>query len=390
MKGLAYNATWLDNRCIQTRTTVWHKRGLLATEELTAIRQKYHVGFYSPNVFIRLGLAFFMCILINSIIGLLAVGMYEIFDQEESVGILMLLLGGGYGAMLEVFIRKNHYRSGIDDILLYMALGYVITGLCLLVSTTDSMIVYTGLSLPVLAFAAYRYIDSLVTVTAYGCLLLFVASVFIEMGGVALHLLPFAGMGVGAGSYFLIRKLQKKQESRFWADALALLEILSLVTFYACGNYFVVQKGYAELMYTTDNPLVPMPWLFWIITLATPVVYVYRSLTTKDRTMLRAGLILVAVAILTFKYYFSLGHHSVTITLGGAVLFAAAYYVIRLLKKGNLSFTYEDDVIETEDSLQAEALIVTQTFGQAIGTEPTKDFTFGGGEFGGGGAGGEF
>ena len=101
------------------------------------------------------------------------------------------------------------------------------------------------------------------------------------------------------------------------------------------------------------------------------------------------SLILIAAAALTFKYYFSLGHPEISLTIGGLIMIGVAYFSIRYLKSDRKGITFKDD--PDEDNFlksNAEALVIAQSFSapavQQSGVE------MGGGTFGGGGSGNKF
>lgn len=97
---------------------------------------------------------------------------------------------------------------------------------------------------------------------------------------------------------------------------------------------------------------------------------------------------MIALSVITFKYYFSLGHYEITLTIAGAIMVGIAYACIRYLKENNTVFTYQEDITdETPGFANAEALLVAQTFSTPV---PEKGLEFGGGQFGGGGAGGNY
>ena len=134
---------------------------------------------------------------------------------------------------------------------------------------------------------------------------------------------------------------------------------------------------------------VPLKFIFWIFTAVTPLVYVYFGLKKHNRLLLRIGLLLIALSVFTFKYYFSLGHHEVTLTIAGFMLVIMAYFSIRYLKHNNSPFTYVEDKTDENSAYdQVEALLIAHTAGATAA--PEKQMDFGGGRFGGGGAGGNF
>ena len=98
------------------------------------------------------------------------------------------------------------------------------------------------------------------------------------------------------------------------------------------------------------------------------------------------GLAAVAAGAITFKYYFSLGHPEVVLTLTGACLIAVAYFSIRYLRMHKHGLTFEADPDEDGFILtNAEALLQARTFGHTPHA-PVHRTEFGGGSAGGGGA----
>jgi hypothetical protein len=312
-----------------------------------------------------------------------------LFDSSAAItGCICLFFSGGLLFALEFFIRENHYyKAGIDDILLYMALGMAITGLCVIFSPLfdESTVLYCLLAFPLLVMAAIRYVDTLVSALAFACLVAIVFLVFKE-STITARLIPLACMLLSAGIYMGIRQNKKREELRFWTDCLIVVEAGCLILFYASGNYFVVED-LGEMLFPGFH--IPFSFIFWIFTAFTPLAYVYFGLKNHDRLLLRIGLLMIALSALTLKHYFSLGHHEVTLTISGALLMLVAYYCIRYLKNYPGQFTYEADRFEENSEFEnTESLIIAQTAGSPSISE--KGFDFGGGKFGGGGAGGNY
>ncbi len=384
---IAYNTQWLDALKIQEQVHQWQKKGWISPEQGQAIQGQYPVGFYTPNVFVRVVLAVMCWILSASVFGLLGVALFSEVNSTEGIGIILLLFSGGVLAGLESIIKGGkHYQSGLDDALLYMALCASITGLCLLFSNFDEPLVYFLLTFPVLLFGAIRYVDKLIAALAFLCLggILFLA--LLKLGEWMKIVLPFIFMAFSGATYYWFHRSQQRESLRFWHDSLSVLEAVSLVLLYLSGNYFVVRE-LSDLWFGVTG--VPGAFLFYLITAAVPLVYIFFGLQHKDQLLLRTGLLLVVVAVFTFKYYFSLGHTEVLITLSGAFLVALAYFSIQFLKKGHPVYTYAEDESDDQGILNAEAVLITQSFGGAT-TLPRQDTLYGGGQFGGGGAGGNY
>ncbi len=384
---IAYNTQWLDALRIRKQARRWQQKGWITPEQLQAIQAQYPAGFYMPNIFVRVVLAVMCWILSASVFGLIGVTLFNAMSSAEGIGVLLLLFSGCLWVGLEAFIReKKHYQSGLDDALLYMALAAGITGLCLVFSSFDEPLTYFILALPVLTFGAVRYLDKLVAVLAFLCLggILFLG--MLKLGEWVKVILPFVGMAFSGAAYYWLHRNRQKESLRFWHESLTVLEAVSLVLLYLSGNYFVVRE-LSDLLFGAQR--VPGAFLFYGITAAIPVLYIFFGLRHQDRLLLRTGLVLVVVAVFTFKYYFSLGHTEVLFTLSGGFLVVLAYFSIQFLKKGHPVYTYADNEEGSQGILNAEAVLVAQSFGGAT-VLPKQDPLYGGGQFGGGGGGGNY
>jgi hypothetical protein len=385
---IAYNTQWLDALAIQRQSKNWYRKGLLSSIQLQEIQQKFESHFYTPNLFIRIGLGIFCWILISSIFGLLGVTLIENFQNETSTGIVCVLFSVLLLMALEFVIKeKKFYQAGIDDALLYMAVILAIVGISLLCAPLFEKyeVLYFLAALPILIVAAVRYTDTVGAAFSFACSTVIIFYLLKENSEVA-KFIPFACMLFSAGIYYLIRTYRRQEALRFWNNCLTVLETCSLILFYISGNYFVVEDIGEQLF---PGFSIPFSWIFWIFTAVVPFAYIYIGLKKKDRLLLRVGLLLMAISVITFKYYFSLGHYEVTLTIGGAILLAFAYFAINYLKNKPGRYTYTEDLSENELSLEhTEAILIAQTAGAP--TAPDKGFDFGGGRFGGGGAGGNY
>jgi hypothetical protein len=97
---------------------------------------------------------------------------FFVWDSEwnlfriESSWVVLMPCGVGTGLALEYFIAKHHYRSGIDDALLYFTLMLLIVGLSLLFNSSfeEQLLDHYVLAFPVLLAGSIRYADRLVAI----------------------------------------------------------------------------------------------------------------------------------------------------------------------------------------------------------------------------------
>ena len=395
---IAYPKIYLDNVEILREAKKWHITKLITDQKHEELILKYKHPMYSPNLFIRIGLLVFTLISASAANGLL-MAFTGMFDSSESgMSIHLIVHGAVMLFVLEFFIKEKHiYKSGIDDALLYLSLSSIVTGLSTIFynyefGESNSFLLISVLTLPFLIAATIRYSDSLVALSAFGCVLAILFLLIDTMGGFTKPFLPFVAMIVAAVAYFLIIKFRKSEKLRYWDNVFWILELASLILFYFAGNYYIVRTLTEELLgiYLNEGEDIPMALFFYAYTAIIPLVYIFIGLKNKNKLLLQAGLILIAASVLTFKYYFSLGHHEITMTIGGIIMIALAWVSINYLKTPKYGITYKEDKDENPlGKFDAETLIIAQSFGTQHNQGETNP-EMGGGKFGGGGADGGF
>jgi hypothetical protein len=389
---LAYNTELLDHTEILLHAKKWHKNKSLSDLSYDAIKNKYTNHLYTPNFFIRIGLFIFTVIsasAANSLIMLFT----GFFDSEKTgIGIRFIVHGIITLAILELLIKKkNIYKSGIDDALLYMGLSALIGGICVLAENypgSDKGLLFAFLALPFLIAAAIRYSDMLITTCVFVCLFFIIFILVSKAGEIAKYGMPFFITFLSALCYLQIVKYRGKEKLRFWDSSMMITEILSLILFYMAGNYFIVRTLSEELfsLQLQNGEDIPLSFIFYAYTAIIPVAYIFLGLKKKNKLLLQTGLILVVLSVITFKYYFSLGHPEITMTIGGIIMIIVAWLSINYFKIPKFGITYIEDKDEKVlENFDAEALIIAQTF-SGPQHQNNNNPELGGGKFGGGGA----
>lgn len=394
---IAYDIQLIRNLAIVKKAKQWYSQQLISTEQMSIILKNYKVGFYSPNLFIKIGLFIFTSFIVSSALGSFSVAFFSVFNSSDiGIGFSILtsfLFSAACFIALELFIKnKKLYRSGVDDCLLYCGLGFLFAGIAFLLrdafSNQNGFLVLNVFAAPCLALAAMRYLDRFITLLFGLCLYTIFFLALLKLGTIAKMIMPFALMLVSALFYLTIRKQKQRVDLIYWKNCLVVLECLSLLLFYTACNYFVIRESsisFFDLKLNSGEDI-PFAFIFYTLTAIVPLLYVYYGLRRKDKILLWIGLLVVAGSAFTFKYYFSLGHPEITLSTAGTLMIIVAYFAIRYLKtpKHGLTFIEEQD----EDSFlrsNAEALMIAQTFGQQH-TSPSGTTEFGGGSFGGAGS----
>jgi uncharacterized membrane protein YfcA len=119
MNSKAYPLTWAHNDALRAAAHRWQQRGLLTPAQQKAIEAAHPVVYYRPNNWIRVLL--FGASLFGAFSGL---GFMVLITDGRlnpiAYAVLALLAAV---AALEFLIKESrHYRSGVDNALLYCAL----------------------------------------------------------------------------------------------------------------------------------------------------------------------------------------------------------------------------------------------------------------------------
>ena len=387
----AYNQEWLYNLAVVKESKGWMKQHFISQEQFQKISEAYKSSFYHPNFIVRILLFIATVLALSGVTGLFSLFILGIDEGETFISSACIFYGVGSFFFLEkLFIQQNHhYKSGVNEALLYHACGFTIGGIMGVVDFNE----HVGFlaCLIILSFAAIRYLDLICTIAATLSLAGFVFYEFYNFGGIFQQIIPFIFILFFTPLYFFIKGIKKKSELKFWYNNLLIVEALSLLFIYVAGNYLVVRELSVEMMrlYLEDGQDIPFAFIFYGLTVLIPIAYLYFGIKNKDMVLLRVSLLVIAFSVFTFKYYFSLGHPEITLTIAGVVLLAISIALLNYLKIMRNGFTRENLIAEKWGNLNAEAFIISQTMG---GNQATikEEFKGGGGGFGGGGASGGY
>lgn len=385
----AYHTEWLRNLTLVKEAKAWSKSNFISDEEYVAIANAYPCKFYHPNLIIRILLFIASLLGLAGITGLFALMFIDI--SEEAMGMLFIVYG-----LLSLFVlekiligENSHFKSGVTEALLYHSIGFALLGFALMMDFNEQAILWACLL--VFSFTAFRYLDLISTVGALclGAYLLFYY--LYEFGGFLQQLIPVLFLLAFTPFYFLVKKWKDSKSFDAWENVLLVMEAFSLLVIYAAGNYLVVRELSVNLLSLelAEDQDIPFAWLFYLLTVIIPTLYLYVGIKKKDVVLLRVSLVVIAFSVFTFKYYYSLGHPEITLTLAGAILLGITIALLRYLKTPRNGFTRESVLTEKWANSNAEAFIITQTLGGNKIPESSGS-NGGGGSFGGGGASGEF
>ncbi len=385
---IAYNTNWLDNLQVQQQLEEAAAVNCITKEEKEVASAKYSVGFYTPNIFIRIGLFILTVVIASFSLGLLSLTLLSGGGEKSFAVVLFVLALAAYFALEVMVERKNHFQSGTDDALIWITGACIIGGINMLgdISPAANALI----TLLIAAYFLVRFIHPLMGILAVLALLAFVLLSLGTAGNFAKAAMPFVLFIISVIFYFIAQNLSKKVAFRFYKDAFTFMKITALLCIYISVNYCAVREASINMFHLDleKNDELPFGWIFWFFTIFIPIVYIYWGIKKKEVVFLRVGLLLVAAIIFTVRYYYAVMPMEIAMASGGAILITGAYLLIQYLRQPINGFTSEaiaDN--QMQGKLNIEALVIAETFS---GVTPASDNNFGGGNFGGGGASGDF
>lgn len=385
---IAYSQKNLDHLSVRDQARDALDAGCISAEENARIRTAYPVDFYTPNFFICIGL-----FVLTTIIALCSFGFFILINSrsEDSLNVLTIFFGLiCYGALELTVYKFRHFRSGVDYALLWMSAGLLFAGIYMAVNNMS--VAFQCITVCLISlFFTLRFANHLMALIACIALFTWIINTGTRPDESYQRLLPFIIMAVSTAVGFLAFSLYDVKKCRHYRECLANIKVASLVSFYLAGNYFAVSEmNHSIFSHNTEN--ISMAWLFWLLTVSTPLFYIYRGVRKKDHLFIWTGLGLVAATVLTIRYYYHVMPVEWALISGGLVMIFIAYVLIRYLKTPRYGFTsMESNNKHLLENLHIESLIITETFGgSSVAKAPPNDFQFGGGSGGGGGAGGQF
>ncbi len=391
MSWHAYPLAWSQHDALRQAARRWQRRGLLTAAQQAAIEAAYPVGYERPVLLLRIGLFGAALFGIGSLLGMLGL----LTGLAASPLLYSIVALAGCLAGLESVIKNaRHYRSGLDNALLYCALlawGFLVAYALrdVLSGSLASPVLWLWL-LPVLLAllaALLRYADPVVAAAAFVVALSLLANSLLQSSAGRL-LLPFAVMAASGALLLALRRLPARTDYYYYRSAGLVLRTLGLAALYLAGNYLVVREGNAELLGGgSPSAEIPLAFLFWAFTAGIPLLYIILGLRRHDRLLLSMGLLALAFSLFTLRTYHSVLPPAVASAIGGALLLAVALAALRYLRTPRHGLTTAADE-DAEPHFKLETLITTQT--AHAPAAPEVGFQFGGGHSGGGGAEGQF
>ena len=386
---IAYNTTWLDNLSTREKSENDFYPNIFSDVQKENNKSQYPVGFYTPNYFIRIGLFILTLIIAGFSFGLLC--LLFISNMEDSFNFLLLFFALVSYGLLEFFVKsKNHYQSGVDDALLWICATSIVISFNFLFNM--SYLFNAVLTCILATYFSVRFADKIMTAIAILSFLAMAFFLYIKAGSFAKASSPFVLMTIGSLIYYYTNnKFQENNFRHYYSNGIV-IKIIALLSIYFAGNYFVVREMSNQFFNLTlkENERIPFGWVFWILTIAIPILYIGWGLKKKNILTLRTGLLLIAAMVFTVRYYHSVLSLEIAMVLGGIILILISYAVTKYLVLPKNGFTATNiDTRNKQSKINIESLIIAETFSDTTNVA-SHDTNFGGGSGGGAGASGQF
>ncbi|MFD2933396.1 DUF1129 domain-containing protein [Spirosoma flavum] len=395
----AYNEEWIYNREILGQTARWHRQGLVSDKQMDTARKVYPVEFRQTNSFIEIGLFLFTTVAILACYLLPASVFSSQLDNQTTYGLFNVAFGIGVGVIGRVLIKQRLlYRNGIDNAFVITLTGFLAFGLNQFLPNGLSLATHCLAMLPLLLLILWYYGDTLI---AFFCLATFYTFIFDTLLKVSWgkDALPFVMMGVSLVMYILVKQVVNRNTRQvYYTDPLNLVQWISLIVLAASGNYYVVRELNALLLPHTStsaigikgSPKIVLSGLFWLLTFAIPVIYLWQGLAKKNRMLIILGALGIMAAFVTIHEYVTLLPLNVALTSAGLTLIGIAVLGIRYLSRPKYDFTDSPDDDSPNELFVNIASIAAVQATSTIPHAPKDNLRFGDGDFGGAGSEGKY
>ncbi|WP_320814259.1 hypothetical protein [Flavobacterium sp.] len=384
---LAYHKDLLENEAMVSNAKSLYEEKFISKEQFNEITSKLVSLDTNSNLLIRFGFFLLGCFLFSSIIGSVSLLFMPLLSSNYEI---MPFFYFGVGIIvLEILVRKNYFKHGLDDAFIVCSQFALYLGVGL--SFESSLMV----CLTMFIFGAIfclRYVNALSMFVCCIGLMAFTFLVITEHSVIPKALLPFIAFSIAILLYIIYLKLNSIDDFYFYEFAFQNLKVFSLVLGYFSLNYMVVRELSESLLNVEVLPGkdIPLAFIFYATTFIIPAFYIGYSLFKKDRIILFVGILTFAYSIFTIRYYHQLLPIEVALVIGGIVLFIVAYLSIKRLQFRETGLTFKAYRGSDSSLLKnAQALIISTQVPNAPAPNQS-DMPFGGGGFSGGGAGSKF
>jgi len=316
-----------DERAIRQQRMVedWTKSGLIQPEQREQVIPELQVDLRRTNRFLRSTLFIFGYMIVNSVVGLVAV----FLDLRNEAGtVLAFVAAGAFFAVAQWLItRYRLYRFGVEEAAAIASASFLTVGSGLFMhpnlSSLQAFMAAAGGSF--ILFSRFGYVYAGVAAVVFAAVIPFnfefVASDTPRrlMSGVILLLI-----------FGLTRERRKDHEWEFPGDSYAVLETTAWVGLYLMANL----KLSPWLSSPDDVPT--FYWATYVVIWVLPPIGLFLAVRDRHRWMLDANIVLAIVTMMSNKPYLGAEQKPWDPILFGVLMIAIAVGLKRWLSSGAL------------------------------------------------------
>lgn len=378
-----------DERDIRVQRMVadWTKSGLLSAEQHERMQADLVVEYRRTNRFLRITLFLFGLLIINAVVGLIAV----MSDAREGFGFFLMLGAVGVFFLAQWFIQRyRFYRFGIEEAIAVSAVTFFGFGCAIFMpsgfSSLRGFIGLTGAAF--IVFTRFGYAYAGIAAVLFAGVIPFNFAVSISGGLQADTPRRLIAIILLLVIFGLARERRKDHEWEFPGDLYGALETTAWAAMYLLINL----KASPWLSSPDDVPL--FYWATYAAIWIVPAAGLFLAIRDRHRWMLDANIVMAVITLMSNKPYLGGVQKPWDPILFGLLMIAIALGLKRWLA-GGAHGSRAGFIAERLLASEKERLVVAGgTAALAPGApqphshEPPP--SFGGGRSGGGGASGKF
>lgn len=241
-----YSKEWLYNLYVREQADEALYEGGIDNATRSKIYDLHKAGFYTPNIFVRIG--FGLAIFVGVLFGL---GFFSVFTLGDSFssengrhiyfGVVSLVFSiGCFFAAYGLITGSKDLNSGRDNMFVWLGTGFFIAFFALIFNVSSD-VTYSLLLLVVTSIAAYIFYDTLLSAVAFLSLVSLVYFLCLRAGGVTgKAMASFALIATGGVVYYLFNTVLSRHV--LYRNCIYYVKLLALLVLYAAGNYYMVAQ----------------------------------------------------------------------------------------------------------------------------------------------------
>ena len=378
-----------DERAIRTGRLVedWTKSGLLTQEQRDTLMPQLVVHLRRTNKFLRITLFVFGGVILQSVLGLLAILAGGLRDQTTA-GVLCLFVGAGCFWLASYLVSRYHlYRFGVEEAAALSSAGLVAVGAALLITGAGDWPLIVGLATAVAMIIALYLHFGYVYAAVFA---LVVAAALPFQIGSSEALPRVAAVVVLACAATAARVARAEHGDEYPGDGLMVIEAAAWLGIYVLLN-LVLSSGFSRVDRGST-----FHWITYAAIWVLPAIVLWLAIRGRERPLLWSGLAMALATLLSNKEYLGSARYEWDPLVFGLLLMAIAVGVRRWLASGEDGMRHgytASRLVASDLDLTSHLAIVSAAHVDVpvTASAPAPDPSVGGGgRSGGGGAGGAF